>query len=103
LTASIGFQSAALTSLSLAPPIFTGGRIKSGVRLAEARQKELVLSYRQTIQQAFRGSDARYREGAASYLEVLRTRQTPLMPNWAWRKLDCTVENYRNLGGSWES
>jgi multidrug efflux system outer membrane protein len=67
LTASGGFQSSALTSLltgpagfwnfagSLAQPIFAGGRIKSGVRLSEARQKELVLVYQQTIQQAFRG------------------------------------------------
>ena len=71
LTATSGFQSSALTSLftgpagfwnlggSLAQPIFAGGRIRSGVRLSEARQKELVLTYQQTIQQAFRGvSDA---------------------------------------------
>ena len=71
LTADSGFQSSALTSLftgpagmwnfggSLAQPIFAGGRIKSGVRLSEARQKELELNYQQTIQQAFRGvSDA---------------------------------------------
>ena len=67
LTANSGFQSSALTSLftgpagfwnfggSLAQPIFAGGRIKSGVRLSEARKKELVLTYQQTIQQAFRG------------------------------------------------
>jgi len=67
LTANSGFQSSALTSLftgpaglwnfggSLAQPIFAGGRIKSGVRLSEARQKEMVLTYQQTIQQAFRG------------------------------------------------
>jgi multidrug efflux system outer membrane protein len=67
LTATSGFQSSALTSLfagpagmwsfggSLVQPIFAGGRIKSGVRLAEARQQELVLRYQQTIQQAFRG------------------------------------------------
>jgi outer membrane protein, multidrug efflux system len=67
LTANSGFQSSALTSLftgpaglwsfggSLAQPIFAGGRIKSGVRLSEARQQELVLTYQQTIQQAFRG------------------------------------------------
>ena len=71
LTASSGFQSSALSSLftgpagfwsfggSLVQPIFSGGRIQSGVRLAEARKKELVLTYQQTIQQAFRGvSDA---------------------------------------------
>jgi len=71
LTANSGFQSSALTSLftgpagfwnfggSLVQPIFAGGRIRSGVRLSEARQKEMVLNYQQTIQQAFRGvSDA---------------------------------------------
>ena len=71
LTATSGFQSSALTSLFTGPaglwsfggaltqPIFAGGRIRSGVKLAEARQQELLLSYRQTIQQAFRGvSDA---------------------------------------------
>jgi len=71
LTANGGFQSSALTSLftgpaglwsfggSLAQPIFAGGRIRSGVRLSEARQQETLLIYQQTIQQAFRGvSDA---------------------------------------------
>ena len=67
LTANAGFQSSALTNLftgpaglwtfggSLTQPIFAGGRIRSGVKLAEARQQELVLTYQQTIQQAFRG------------------------------------------------
>jgi multidrug efflux system outer membrane protein len=67
LTANSGFQSSALTSLftgpaglwsfggSLLQPIFNGGKIRAGVRLSEARQKEMVLSYQQTIQQAFRG------------------------------------------------
>jgi outer membrane protein, multidrug efflux system len=71
LTANSGLQSSALTSLftgpagfwsfggSLLQPIFNGGRIRSGVRLSEARQKEMVLNYQQTIQQAFLGvSDA---------------------------------------------
>jgi len=71
LTATAGYQSSALTSLfsgpaglwsfggSLVQPIFTGGRIRSGVKFSEARQQEMVLTYRQTIQQAFRGvSDA---------------------------------------------
>jgi multidrug efflux system outer membrane protein len=67
LTASGGFQSSALTSLftgpaglwsfggSLVQPVFAGGRIRSGVRLSEARQQETLLIYEQTIQQAFRG------------------------------------------------
>ena len=40
---------------SIAQPIFAGGRIKSGVRLSEARKEELALTYQQAIQQAFRG------------------------------------------------
>jgi multidrug efflux system outer membrane protein len=67
LTGNSGFLSSALTSLftgpaglwsfggSIAQPVFAGGRIKSGVRLSEARKDELVLTYQQTIQQAFRG------------------------------------------------
>lgn len=71
LTADSGFQSSALTSLFTGPaglwsfggalvqPIFTGGKIRAGVRLSEARQKEMVLNYQESIQQAFRGvSDA---------------------------------------------
>ena len=71
LTADAGYQSTALTSLFSGParlwsfggsalqPAFTGGSIRSGVKLAEARQQEALLIYQQTIQQAFRGvSDA---------------------------------------------
>jgi multidrug efflux system outer membrane protein len=67
LTATSGYQSSALTSLftgpagfwsfggSLTQPIFTAGRIRSNVQFTEARQQEAVLTYQQTIQQAFRG------------------------------------------------
>jgi len=66
LTATGGYQSSALTSLFTGPagfwnfggqlvqPIFTGGRIRSNVRLTEAQQQEAVLTYQQSIQQAFR-------------------------------------------------
>jgi multidrug efflux system outer membrane protein len=66
LTAVAGFESSALTSLftgpagfwsfggQLAQPIFTGGRLRSNVRLSEAQQQEAVLFYQQTIQQSFR-------------------------------------------------
>jgi outer membrane protein, multidrug efflux system len=66
LNGASGFQSSALTSLftgpagawsfgaSLTQPIFTGGRLRSQVRLAEARQQTAVLSYQQSIQSAFR-------------------------------------------------
>jgi outer membrane protein, multidrug efflux system len=71
LSGSGGFQSSALTNLfsgpagawsfgaSLAQPIFTGGRLRSGVRLAEAQQRTAMLFYQQSIQGAFRSvSDA---------------------------------------------
>jgi multidrug efflux system outer membrane protein len=71
LSGSAGFESAALTNLfsgpagawsygaSLTQPIFTAGRIRSNVRLAEAQQQASLLFYQQTIQGAFRGvSDA---------------------------------------------
>ena len=66
LTATAGYQSSALTSLFTGPagtwnfggqllqPIFEGGRLKSGVRLAEAQKEELLLAYQQAIQEAFR-------------------------------------------------
>ena len=71
LSGSGGFQSSALINLfsgpagawsfgaSLAQPIFTGGRLRSGVRLAEAQQQTATLFYQQSIQEAFRSvSDA---------------------------------------------
>jgi multidrug efflux system outer membrane protein len=66
LTGTAGYESAALTSLFTGPagvwtlagsftqPIFEGGRLKSGVRLAEAQHEQLLLTYQQTIQGAFR-------------------------------------------------
>src|SRR5246500_4544253 len=66
LTAVGGYQSSALTDLFTGPagfwsfggqllqPIFTGGRIRSNVRLTEAQKQETVLVYQQSIQQAFR-------------------------------------------------
>jgi outer membrane protein, multidrug efflux system len=80
LTGTAGYESAKLTDLfqgpagvwvlagNLTQPIFEGGRLKSGVRLAEAQRDQLVLTYQQTIQGAFRDvSDAliayrKYRE-----------------------------------------
>lgn len=66
LTATGGYQSFELSELFKGPagfwsfagallqPIFEGGRIISGVRLANARQQEALLTYQQTIQGAFR-------------------------------------------------
>jgi len=67
LTANAGYASSSLTSLftgpagwwafggSLMQPIFTGGRIKSGVRYSEAQKQEMLLTYQKTIQETFRG------------------------------------------------
>lgn len=66
LTANGGFQTSSLTSLfsgpagmwsfvgALTQPIFSKGKLRAGVRLAEAQQQEAVLVYQQTVQQAFR-------------------------------------------------
>jgi multidrug efflux system outer membrane protein len=71
LSGTAGFETTALTSLfsgpagawtygaSLTQPIFTAGKIRSNVRLAEAQKQAFLLSYQQTIQGAFRSvSDA---------------------------------------------
>jgi outer membrane protein, multidrug efflux system len=66
LTSTAGYESAKLTDLFQGPagvwslagqltqPIFEGGRLKNGVRLAEAQQQQMLLTYQQTIQGAFR-------------------------------------------------
>jgi outer membrane protein, multidrug efflux system len=80
LTGAVGTQSANFARLfsgpgagwtlsaALTQPIFNAGALRSNVRLSEAQQQELVLTYGQTIQGAFRQvSDAliayrKYRE-----------------------------------------
>ncbi len=80
ITGGAGTQSANLSRLfsgpgagwtlsaALTQPIFNAGELRSNVRLTEAQQQELVLTYEQTIQTAFRQvSDAliayrKYRE-----------------------------------------
>jgi len=66
LSGTAGFQSSALTNLfggpagtwnfgaSLAQPIFTAGRLRNNVRLAQAQEQVVLLTYQQTIQGAFR-------------------------------------------------
>jgi len=66
LTGTAGFESPALANLFTGPagiwnlaasvtqPIFEGGRLKSNVRLAEAQHEQVLLTYQQTIQNAFR-------------------------------------------------
>jgi multidrug efflux system outer membrane protein len=66
LSAFLGFESGQITSLfsasrsvwSLVPevtqPIFTGGRLKSNVRLSKAEREFLLIDYQRIIQGAFR-------------------------------------------------
>lgn len=66
LTATGGYQSPALTNLFSGPaglwnfggqllqPIFTGGKLRSNVKLTEAQKQEALLAFQQSIQQAFR-------------------------------------------------
>lgn len=71
LTGTTGFLSSALSELfskpsgtwnvaaTAAQPLFTAGRLQASVRLAEAQQRQALLAYQQTIQNAFRDvSDA---------------------------------------------
>src|ERR1700678_3024139 len=65
LTANVGSQSTALTSFlqgpatfwalggQLAQPLYEGGRITSGYRLALAQRDQAELTYKQTVEQAF--------------------------------------------------
>ncbi|MBM4284125.1 MAG: efflux transporter outer membrane subunit [Deltaproteobacteria bacterium] len=72
LTGSAGWETAALKHLFTGPasfwdialpsvtqPLFTGGRLRAGVRSAEARTQEAMLAYKQAVQQSFQDvSDA---------------------------------------------
>ena len=66
ITGTSGWESAALKTLFTGPasfwdlampgitqPIFNAGRLRAGVRAAEARKQESLLTYKKTIQQAF--------------------------------------------------
>ena len=66
LTGTAGYESPSLTNLFTGPaglwslaasftqPIFEGGRLKNNVRLTEAQKQQMLLTYQQTIQGAFR-------------------------------------------------
>jgi multidrug efflux system outer membrane protein len=66
LTGYYGFQSVALSDLftgasktwqfgpALTLPLFTGGKLRSNLKLAEARFQESVAQYQRTVQNAFR-------------------------------------------------
>jgi multidrug efflux system outer membrane protein len=89
LTGLFGFQSNQLSSLftgptkewqftpQLAQPIFTGGRLKSNVRLAEANNKIALVQYERAIQTAFRD----VADSLVQYQKVreVRTKQEALV------------------------
>jgi multidrug efflux system outer membrane protein len=66
LTGTAGYESPSLTNLFTGPaglwdlaasftqPVFEGGRLKNNVRLTEAQRQQMLLTYEQTIQDAFR-------------------------------------------------
>ncbi len=66
LTSFLGYESGQLTTLfspsrsvwglagEIAQPIFTGGRLKSNVRLTQAQRDFLLIDYQKTVQTAFR-------------------------------------------------
>jgi outer membrane protein, multidrug efflux system len=65
LTGTAGFESYALTKLfnassglwntagTLTQPVFEAGSLHAGMRLAEAQEQQMLLTYKQTIQDAF--------------------------------------------------
>ncbi|HUQ28398.1 MAG TPA: efflux transporter outer membrane subunit [Usitatibacter sp.] len=92
LTGNFGGESQALGDLLTAPartwsiaggllqPLFAGGQIRGGVRVAEARQRELEETYRKTVANAFRevrdaiAAQSNLREAAVAQ----RSRETSL-------------------------
>ncbi|HUX65204.1 efflux transporter outer membrane subunit [Sulfuricella sp.] len=147
LTAGLGTASSALSGLfgggseswnfqpALRLPLFDGGRISSGVDLAEARKVIAVAEYEKTIQQAFREvadllaarthlveqlraqqaaekaqserlrlTQARYKAGVTSHLEVLDAQRESFSAQQATVQtrsagLTAAAQLYKALGG----
>ena len=150
LTGTGGFESFALNKListsgemwngavNVTQPVFEAGALRAGVRLARAQWRQMVLTYQQTIQQAFaqvsnaliayqkdreyrrqqqklaqaaeeanRLSMVLYRNGGASYLQVLtsETNYFAAELNLVQAQLNerlALVELYQALGGGWQ-
>ncbi|HLN02550.1 MAG TPA: efflux transporter outer membrane subunit [Bryobacteraceae bacterium] len=106
LTASTGFESAALLNLLRASngmwllnpagslPIFNAGAIRAGVRIAEARRQQAVLIYQQTVQQAFR--EVADSLAGCRKLAELRTQQEGLVESL---RASVAVADLRYQGG----
>src|SRR5271155_2120280 len=150
LTGSGGLESNALNrfisqpaeiwfaAFSVSQPLFEGGRLRSGLKLARAQWQESVLGYQQTVQDAleqvsnalvayqkdrdFRGqqelltqatqrsdqlSEVLYKQGGASYLQVLtsETNYYSAELNLVQAQLNerlALVQVYQALGGGWQ-
>jgi outer membrane protein, multidrug efflux system len=93
LTGTIGGQSSRLANLFAGPngawaftpqitqPIFAGGRIKSGVKLAEAQRDQAEAAYEKSIQTAFR-------EVSDALIAHQRTRESRLEQEQLVRAID---------------
>jgi multidrug efflux system outer membrane protein len=126
------------SAVSVTQPVFQGGALRSGLRLARANWQESVLSYQQTVQSAleqvsnalvasqkdreFREqqdlltqaaqhtdqlSEVLYKNGGASYLQVLtsETNYFSAELNLVQAQLNerlALVELYQALGGGWQ-
>jgi multidrug efflux system outer membrane protein len=150
LTATGGFESYALnkfftgpaalwnTAASASQTIFQAGALHAGLTLATAQQQQMLLTYQQTIKEAFREvsgsliayqkyreylerqasltveardavrlSNVLYRNGGASYLQVLTSETNSFAAelNLAQAQLNqrlALVQLYNSLGGGWE-
>jgi hypothetical protein len=106
LTGLFGFQSNQLSSLFSGPtkawqftpqltqPLFTGGRIKSNVRYAEAQQTIAFVRYERTTQTAFRvfnGSQARVIRFRFSLRWTKRYGSIPASRRLTQRRHECLL------------
>jgi multidrug efflux system outer membrane protein len=107
LTASFGAQSTALTSFLQGPatfwtlggqfaqPLYAGGRIRSGYRLALAQRDEALLSYKQVVQLAFQEVS----NNLVSYAQSRKFRMK-LQEQTATYKETARLANVRFKGGA---
>jgi len=125
-------------AFSVSQPLSEGGRLRSGLKLARAQWQETVLSYQQTVQNAFEQvsnslvasqkdrefreqqelltqaarqtnqlSEVLYKNGGASYLQVLtsETNYFSAELNLVQAQLNerlALVQLYQSLGGGWQ-
>ncbi|HKB66190.1 MAG TPA: efflux transporter outer membrane subunit [Pyrinomonadaceae bacterium] len=125
-------------ALSVAQPVFQGGALRSGLRLSRAQYQEAVLSYQQTVQNAFEQvsnslvasqknrefreqqelltqaarqtnqlSEVLYKNGGASYLQVLTSETNYFSAELSLVEAQLNerlalVQVYQSLGGGWQ-